>query len=44
MVFHMCLANAVKKKFKKAKIKVMHSPFKDEKKVIIQLEGNHKKL
>ena len=28
MVFHMCLANAVKKKFKKSKIKVMHSPFK----------------
>ena len=29
MVFHMCLANAVKKNFKNFKIKVMHSPFKE---------------
>ena len=29
MVFHMCLANAVKKKIKKSKIKVIHSPFKN---------------
>ena len=28
MVFHICLANAVKKNLKNSKIKVMHSPFK----------------